>query len=91
MANAWLGVDNGHVNVVSSIVDASPAHGSLEVGDEIVYIDGTSYEGKVIEDLKDGPCISHLIAAGEGVGCPAGNGAVRMALLAFAVCRAHTR
>ena len=54
VANAWLGVDNGHVNIISSIVEASPAHGSLEVGDEIVYMDATSYEDKGIDDLKDG-------------------------------------
>lgn len=53
VSTKWFGVSDGRVNVVSVIVPGCKADSVLKVGDEILAIDGFSYEGAPIEVVKE--------------------------------------
>ena len=53
VATEWLGVGQGHGNVISTVTEGSPADGGLKVHDIFVQIDGHLVEDAALDDVKE--------------------------------------
>jgi len=53
IASEWLGIGQGHANVVSNITIGSPAEGALQLHDIIVQIDGHLVESSTLAEVKE--------------------------------------